>query len=376
MGPRARTLRIGWTGALLIALLLAGAFALAMKIDAFGLSARAATRTALAQRGRVAFARTSELDDVVGVALPGTELVDMSTIDGLAAALAGHDGRAVARVLKAGKVDALWLPSADLKAGAQLDGGTVREQIEGLAHVDGMRGVYVSRRAALYAPDPISELSDIDRRALAGVARGMVGGARMPRLSSFPETLRAVQSVEVMVLLLEGDKPRLWRSARGSSLARALVTAAGVARQRWIEREQAMGGSLDTMLPGLRVEVVSLGDDGTLGDRDDAFLDRAFFPEHGVGYENKGAWRYLLPEATREKGGGRASAAYRALLHDDGLSPESLERKELRLYRLFTSRLAVSEPAPKSAPDPTELKAPDDVLKPPPSAPPRETRPP
>jgi hypothetical protein len=367
-------------GALLIALLLAGAFALAMKIDAFGLSARAATRTALAQRGRVAFARTSELDDVVGVALPGTELIDMSTVDGLAAALDGHDGRAVARVLKASKVDALWLPSAELKSGAQPDGGTVREQIERLAHVDGMRGVYVSRRAALYAPDAISELSDIDRKALAGVARGMVGGARMPRLSSFPETLRAVQSVEVMVLLLEGNKPRLWRSARGSSLARALVTAAGVARQRWIEREQAMGGSLDTMLPSLRVEVVSLGDDGTLGDRDDAFLDRAFFPEHGVGYENKGAWRYLLPDATREKGGGRASVAYRALLNDDGLSPESLERKELRLYRLFTSRLAVSEPAPKSAPDLTELKAPDDVLKPllkpPPSAPPRETPPP
>jgi hypothetical protein len=63
-----------------------------------------------------------------------------------------------------------------------------------------------------------------------------------------------------------------------------------------------MGGPLDVMLPSLRIEIASLGDDGTLGDRDDAFLDRAFFPEHGVGYENKGTWRYFLPEATRDKG--------------------------------------------------------------------------
>jgi hypothetical protein len=349
-------------GALLIAALLAGAFAIAVKVDAFGLGAQAALRTALAQRGRVAFARTGDMDDVVGLALPGTELVDSSTVQGLAAALDGQDGRAVARLLKANEIDALWLPAAAPES-SKRRGGTVREQIERLAHVDGMRGVYVSRRAALYAPDPISELSDIDRKALAGVARGMIGGARMPRLSSFPETLRAVQSVEVMVLLIEGDKPRLWRSARGSSLARALVTAAGVARQRWIERQQAMGGPLDVMLPSLRIEVVSLGDDGTLGDRDDAFLDRAFFPEHGVGYENKGTWRYFLPDATREKGKGRASAAYRALLHDDGLSPESLERKELRLYRLFTSTLAVSEPDAKSAPDVTRPKSPDDVLQ-------------
>jgi hypothetical protein len=353
---------------LLIAALLAGGFAIAVKLDAFGLGARAAMRTALSQRGRVAFAPTSELNDAISVALPGTDLVELSTIDGLAGALQGQDGRAVARVLAAHKIDALWLTPREIDAKKdEPHGRSVRDQIEGLAHVDGLRGVYVSRRAVLYARDVIGELSDIDRKALAGVARGMLGGARTPRLSSFPEALRSVQSVEVMVLLVEGDKPRLWRSARGSSLARALVTAAGVARQRWIEREQAMGGPLDAMLPGMRVEVLSLGDDGTLGDRDDAFLDRAFFPEHGVGYENKGTWRYFLPDATREKGGGRASAAYRALLTEDGLSLETLERKELRLYRLFTSILAVSEP--EKARDVSEVKTPDDVLREPPPAP-------
>ncbi len=347
---------------LLIAALLGGGFAIAVKVDAFGLGARAAMRTALSQRGRVAFARTSELDDAVAAALPGTQLIDLSTIDGLASALQGRDGRAVARVLAANKIDALWLTPRELEAKKKdVRSSSVRDQIEALAHVDGLRGVYVSRRAVLYARDVIGELSDIDRTALAGVARGMIGGARTPRLSSFPEALRNVQSVEVMVLLIEGEKPRLWRSARGSSLARALVTAAGVARQRWIEREQAMGGPLDVMLPNMRVEVLSLGDDGTLGDRDDAFLDRAFFPEHGVGYENKGAWRYFLPDATRQKGGGKASAAYRALLTEDGLSLETLERKELRLYRLFTSTLAVSEP--EKVDDVSAVKTPDDVLQ-------------
>lgn len=344
---------------LLIAVLLVGAFTFAVRLDAFGLGAQAELRTALSQRGRVAFARSSELDELVEAALPGTQLVDLSTIDGLSAALERTDGRAVARALAKADVDAVWLKP---KAAAKPGGATVRDRIEQLAHVDGLRGVYVSRRAALYAPDPIGELSELDRKALAGVARGLVAGARLPRLSSFPESLRRVQSVEVMVLLLEGNKARLWRSARGSSLARALVTAATVARQRWIEREQAMGGPLDALLPSLRVEVGSLGDDGTLGERDPAFVDRAFFPEHGVGYENKGSWRYFLPDATRLKGGGRASVAYSVLLEEDGLAPESLERKELRLYRLFTSTLAVSEPPPRDPDDVSAVRTPDDVL--------------
>jgi hypothetical protein len=363
---RARGPILSWKGAVLIAALLGGAVLAAVKLDAFGLGAQAELRSALSQRGRVAFLRASELDRLVGAALPGTELVELGAVPGLEAALSGKDGRAVARALEAARVDAVWLaPSPAQDAGKR--GGSVRQQIERLAHVDGLRGVYVSRRAALYAPDPIGELTDLDRKALAGVARGLVAGARTPRISSFPESLRRVQSVEVMVLLLERDKPRLWRSARGSSLARALVTAATVARQRWIERETAMGSALDAVLPSLRIEVASLGDDGTLGERDPVFLDRAFFPEHGVGYENKGTWRYFLPDATREKGKGRASAAYRALLHEDGLAEESLERKELRLYRLFTSTLAVSEPTARTPVDVTKLGSPDEVIAPTPN---------
>jgi hypothetical protein len=354
----------GWKSVLLVAALLAAALALGVQLDLFGLGAQAELRSALSQRGRVAYVRGSGLDALVGAALPGTTLVEVSTAKGLAGALNGKDGQAVARALRENDLDALWL-APQLRSDAEVHrGGSIREQVERLGHVDGLRGVYISRRAALYAPDPIGELTELDRKALAGVARGLVGGARIPRLSSFPERLRRVQSVEVMVVLLEGDKARLWRSARGSSLARALVTAATVARQRWTEREQAMGAALDPLLPRLRVEVASLGDDGTLGERDSAFVDRVYFPEHGVGYEHKGAWRYFLPDATRDKGKGRASVAYRALLKDDGLSEETLERKELRLYRLFTSTLAVSEPQPKQADDVSAVRTPDEVLSP------------
>lgn len=346
----------GWKGALLVAALLGGALAAAVKLDAFGLGAQAELASALSQRGRVAFARGGGLEGWVDAALPGTELVDLATLPELSAALGGTSGHAVAEALAASDLDALWLAPREGSG----RGDSVRERIERFEHVGGLRGVYVSRRAALYAADPIGELGELERKALAGVARGLIGGARVPRVSSFPPALRRVQSVEVMVLLLEDHKPRLWRSARGSSLARALITAATVARQRWIEREQAMGGAIDAVLPVLRVEVASLGDDGTLGARDAAFIERVFFPEHGVGYENKGSWRYFLPDATRDKGKGRARAAYLALLEEDGLSPDSLERKELRLYRLFTRTLAVSEPTDEE--DVSAVRSPDDVL--------------
>jgi hypothetical protein len=340
-----------WLAAVLCAI---GAIAAALRFDVLGLSARADLQRALAQRGRVAV-----LEDGVQLSAPGTQLVHARSLPGLLAALEGKQGEAVAQALSKGSLHALWIDPRAAHAP-----GSVAARIARFEHVEGLRGLYVSRRAALYAADPIDALGTLERQALAGVARGLLGGARMPRLSSFPEALRRVQSVEVMVLLLEGDKPRLWRSARGSSLARALLTAASVARQRWIEREQAMGGALDAMLPSLRVEVALLGDDGTVGERDDAFLDRAFGPEHGVGYDDKGSWRYLLPDATRQKGKGRASVAYRALMADDGLSEASFEREDLRLYRLFVSTLATSEPAPAPDDGLAPVRTPNEVLAP------------
>lgn len=145
-----------------------------------------------------------------------------------------------------------------------------------------------------------------------------------------------------MVLLREEGSPRLWRSARGSSIARALVLATVKARERWIERERAMGAPLDVVLPRLDVEVSLLLEDGTLGARDRAFVERVFTSAHGVAYEQRQSWRYLLPETTRQEGGGSAVRAYERLFAQNGLPPSTLESPSLRLYRLVVDPLSTS----------------------------------
>jgi hypothetical protein len=135
-----------------------------------------------------------------------------------------------------------------------------------------------------------------------------------------------------------------------------------VARKRWYEREQAMGGPLDARLPRLSVEVSLLSDDGTVAEADPVFVDRVFGPEHGVAYERKGAWRYLLPEDTREAGQGRASVAYRQLFEEDGLAPEAMTSPEVRLYRLVVEPLAESPPAPQPPDGLSGVANPDEVL--------------
>jgi hypothetical protein len=273
----------------------------------------------------------------------GSELIAGSEQPAILDLLARENPEPLLDALHAHHIDALLLEPASL-AGASL-----RARLGRYEYVPGLRGLYLARDAALYAGDAVHELRDEYRQATAVVARRLLEGARPPSLSSFPEALRHVQPVEVMVMLRRGERARLWRSARGSSIAGALVTASTIARQRWQEREQAMGGSLDEQLSRLDVEVALLEEDGTLGERDPAFIDRAFFDVHGVGYERKGAWRYMLPDATRREGMGSASRAYRKLFADDGLPTDSFDRHELRLYRLRVQSLAHSPPGLKLA---------------------------
>jgi hypothetical protein len=197
----------------------------------------------------------------------------------------------------------------------------------------------------LYVPDPVEPLSPEAERALRVVARRLLEGAQPPRFASYPEPLRRVRNVEVAVILYQGSTPRLWRSARGNSIARALTTAAVVARQRWAERELKMGGLLEELLPRLDVEVSLLKEDGTLTDSDPDFIDAAFTPIHGVAYQDRSAWRYFLPAATRDAGGGSAARAYRKLFEDEGLSLREISRADIRLYRMVVFPLARS-PAP------------------------------
>lgn len=316
-------------------------------------------RDGLARRGVVAVWGE---DAFPGIRVEGTRWVRAAALPALASALRGDDAAALVAGLRSLKVDALLVQTSGSARGGST---SLRGRLASYRGAPGLRGLYLARVAALYAPDPDAVLSARDREALAAVARALLGGAEPPSVASFPAPLRAVRPVEVMVLLRAGERARLWRSARGSSIARALITAATVARKRWTEREQAMGGPLDRALSRLGVEVSLLDDDGTIGDRDAEFVDRAFSSEHGVAYEHKGAWRYLLPAATRERGGGRASVAYAGLFADDGMAADSLGQSQLRLYRLKVRVLARSPAPPPTRIPPdglSDVKDPAEVI--------------
>jgi hypothetical protein len=349
--------RYARTGRLRIALLalpLVVLVGLVVLLDPLDLRGHRELARALVERGRTAIVGG---DRFSGLSADGATLIAALAVPGLERALAGRDDAALATVLRRASIQHVLVDPTAPRAGDSLAARLSR--YEPLA---GLRGVYLSPRAALYALDPFDALPREQRDALAVVARRMLGGARPPRLQSFPEALRRVQPVEVMVLLRERGKARLWRSARGSSLARALLTAVEVARERWHEREQAMGGPLEPILHAFAVEIALLIDDGTVASADPAFVDRVFFQVHGVGYERKGSWRYMLPEATLEAGRGRASRAYRKLFTDDGLPQDSLARHELRLYRLRVQTLAVSSPEPKPDDGLGAPRTPDELL--------------
>lgn len=286
---------------------------------------------ALVGRGRVAYLGPLEPPalSLIGLTLVAAE-------PAIVKAAEGDDPSLLAAAMKKADVQALLVDANWGSASAD----AVGTRLARLEALDGFRGLYLSTRASLYEVSPHASLTEAHREALTVVARGLLEGKQPPRVSSFPAPLRRVQSVEVMVLLRDGATARLWRSARGSSVARALLTAAVVARQRWQEKEQTMGGPLSKVLPSLDVEVHLLEEDGTLGDRSRGFINRGFTTAHGVGFERKGSWRYYLPEKTAQEGGGNAFKAYQALFSEYGFSKDALERPDIRLYRLRDVPLA------------------------------------
>lgn len=227
---------------------------------------------------------------------------------------------------------------------------SLREALRAGAHRDGLRGVYLSPAALLFEPSVSVSLDATSRAALPRTARLLLQGVPAPRPSAFPEPLRRLRNVEVMVLLRENGRARLWRSARGRSILAALTTATRVARERWAEREQAMGGPLDEKLARLDVEVALLEEDGTIGDRNAAFVEHIFDDEHGVAYETRVAWRYMLPDATEEAGQASAVRAYQQLFENNALPEDSLRRADLRFYRLVVVPLGTSTGRPPRAP--------------------------
>jgi hypothetical protein len=302
-----------------------------------GANERAHLQRALVGRGQVAVLGEAGLRQLK---VAGTQLTAAESLPPIAAALTGSDPAALVTALAQSGVSGVLVGQR-----AEADAQGVAGQLAHFARIDGLQGVYFDRDAALYALDPLRVWSPSLRAGLAQVARRLIGGAPPPQLRSFPEQARKLDPVEVMVLLRSGDTPRLWRSARGSSFARALLTASAVARQRWIERAAALGGRLEDELPHMVVELSLLQDDGEIGVRTDAFIDRVVTAAHGVGFERKGGWHYLLPDATH-RDGRPPSRAYRQLFRDDGLPPESLDDSDIRLYRVAVQPIGVSEPPP------------------------------
>lgn len=292
----------------------------------------------LENRGRVLVVGDPEL---TRVRADGSTLVGESDTE-LGPLLDGTDERAFTDALRREGFGAIL---ADASGGELTESSTIRERLMHYGSFDRLATDYLTPNATLYEPRTDLVIEPPLDEALAHVARSILSGARSPRVQSFPEALRRIRNVEVMVMLEDHGHPRLWRSARGSSIARALLTAAVVARQRWGERQAAMGGPIDVVLPTLDVSVYLLDEDGTLGSRSPAFVEQVFSPAHGVAFDHRGTWRYLLPEATREQGEGSAVRAYRALFNDSDMAEDSLSRDDVRAYRMLARRLALS-PAP------------------------------
>lgn len=285
----------------------------------------------------------------------GTILLPLASVPAVAQALLGSDPALLTQAMTAANVQGLLL---DLSAPPNVGIG---KQLADLARVSGLEGAFFNRSAAFYKLDPLRTLSPTLREGLAVVARRLLAGAPPPRFTSFPAEVRRLDPVEVMVLLRSGKDARLWRSARGSSFARALLTAAAVARQRWIERSAALGGRLDAVLPTMGVEVSLLSDDGELGTRNESFVNRVVTADHGIGFERKGSWHYMLPSETHKQG--RApTAAYRKLFADNGIAAESLGDADLRLYRVAVQAIGSSAPTAKDD-GLSDVKNPADVLE-------------
>ncbi|MDB4991543.1 MAG: hypothetical protein JWN04_6721 [Myxococcaceae bacterium] len=267
----------------------------------------------------------------------GVALVDTSA---LAGPLAGSDGEALAVALRRVKGSAIAvLPRGP--SDAKRSERSLVSQLAALQHVTSLRAVLLSSELAVYVPAREVELSFREREALAHVARVLFRGAREPSLSSFPAALRRVERVEVMVMLSERGEPRLWRSARGTSIARALLTATRVARERWREREQAMGGPLAKHLIELDVEVSLLSEDGLLLRPQRMFVDRAITPLHGLGFDYRTAWHYLLPRDVQKRKGGPFDALS-AQITEQGLPLSILSESDTRVYRFVPLTLGVS----------------------------------
>lgn len=268
--------------------------------------------------------------------------VDWLSVEGrpkILEALLGTDPERLREALREAGHRRLWVPAIP---GPSADPERpLKERFSAGGIVRGFRGELLRSDGLLYRIDETEWPVVMSDRVLARVARGILEGAEPPPLDAFPAELQESQPVEVLVVLVGGRGPRLWRSARSPSLAEGVITAAVAARKRWEERSETMGGPLGDRLEQLDVHVALLFDDGTFDPGAPSLIDVLVKPRHGVAYEQPSRWRYLLPEATRNAA--TPSDAYRRLFRDNGLPEDSFERRDLRLYRMRMETISVDQ---------------------------------
>ena len=251
----------------------------------------------------------------------------------------GTDPEALVAAMEEAGLRGLWVganPGASTGAGL-----TLIERFTAGGIVRGFRGDALTADGFLYLVDDTEWPAALVDRVLARAARQILEGSEPPPLDAFPDSLTRLQPVEVLVLLVGGRGPRLWRSARAESIAEGLVTASLAARQRWEERMETMGGPLGERLDELDVHVAFLVDDGTFDARAVSMIDPLVKARHGVAYEQPSRWRYLLPRATHNAA--TPTDAYRRLFRDNGLPEDSFERRDLRLYRMRMRTVSVDQ---------------------------------
>lgn len=291
----------------------------------------------LENRGKVA---VIEGDKLLRFKPSGTQFISVEEVPYLFVSLSRRDSSDLLEAMSRSGVQGLIFSSREDRVPNPRT--TLKERLLTYGRISGLRCVFLSPVATLYLRHPREPLPAFAEEAIAGVVRGILAGARPPRITSFPEPLRRIRDTEVMVSLRQGKRNRLWRSAKGNSIARALIAAASIARRRWMERESMMGDPLDALLPKLDVDVLLLEDDGTVLVRKSKFIERVFTRDHYVAYQWRGSWRYQVPDTSGKSDRRSAVEAYRQLFIKNNLPAESLQRTDLRLYRLTASLLARS----------------------------------
>jgi hypothetical protein len=312
--------------AAVVAVLLAGAAAL---LAGRALPGWERLEPELRDRGDVLFVGG---DDLERLASGATRVRRAAQVPGVAAALAGREGMALSDALRAAGIARVVVDARGATRGVAAS-ATVAEQLRALAHVDGFAARTLSPVAGVYdALEPHGVPPHIGD-AMARVARELLVGARPPRLGSFPEVVRRARpAAEVLLIVREGGRAKLWRSARSATIARGLLTAAQAARARWGEREQALGGPIESVLARCDVELALLEEDGTVTEGAAPFVDRIVTPLHGVGYERRGAWRYHLPEQVHARARVTGTEAFGALFDEHGVArAEGFALRNVRL---------------------------------------------